>query len=70
MKRSSRVPPNAAGCSPTHCAEGVVGKTCRRHADCDSMPGAGDGTCDACTLGFGLTTDDEMFVLIGSFVNE
>jgi len=26
-------------------------------------PGARDGFCDACTVGFGVTTDDEMSVL-------
>jgi hypothetical protein len=34
---------------------------------CDSSPGAGDGICDACPLLGGLTTDDEMFILIGSY---
>jgi hypothetical protein len=67
VKRNSRVPPNGASCHPTHCAEGTVGFPCNRDSDCDSVFGAGDGRCDACTLNFGLTTDDEMFVLIGSF---
>ena len=31
---------------------------------------ADDGMCDACTVSFGLSTDDEMFVLIGSYVSE
>lgn len=70
VKRHSRRPPNAAGCTPTHCAEGDVGKRCSRDGDCNSTPGAGDGRCDACSLAFGLSTDDEMFVLIGSFVSE
>jgi hypothetical protein len=30
--------------------------------------GAGDGLYDACRAEFGVTTDDEMFVLIGSYV--
>ena len=34
---------------------------------CDSSPGKGDGICDACALTGGLTTDDEMFILIGSY---
>jgi hypothetical protein len=34
---------------------------------CDSSPGAGDGTCDACPLLGGVTTDDEMFVLLGAY---
>ena len=35
---------------------------------CDSSPGAGDGLCDACPLTGGVTTDDEMFILLGSYV--
>ena len=34
---------------------------------CDSTPGAGDGACDACPLLGGVTTDDEMFVLLGAY---
>jgi hypothetical protein len=34
---------------------------------CDSSPGAGDGVCDACPLYGGVTTDDEMFILLGSY---
>jgi hypothetical protein len=37
------------------------------HSVCDSSPGAGDGVCDACPLLGGLTTDDEMFILLGSY---
>jgi hypothetical protein len=70
VKRSSRVPPNASGCYPTHCAEGAVGRPCTADAQCDTVSGAGDGMCDACTVTFGISTDDEMFVLIGSFVND
>jgi cysteine-rich repeat protein len=36
-------------------------------AACDSAPGAGDGDCDACPLTGGITTEDEMFIFIGSF---
>ncbi|MGH7785370.1 MAG: hypothetical protein ACRERC_00800 [Candidatus Binatia bacterium] len=68
VKRNSRVPTNGAACQPTHCAEGAVGARCTQDAQCDTTAGAGDGFCDACSVGFGLTTDDEMFVLIGSFV--
>jgi hypothetical protein len=67
VKRNSRAPNNAARCSPTRCAAGVVGTPCQRDLDCDSAAGAGDGACDACTLTFGVSTDDEMFVLIGSY---
>jgi len=34
---------------------------------CDSSPGAGDGDCDACPVEGGVTTGDEMFILIGSY---
>jgi hypothetical protein len=36
-------------------------------AFCDSSPGAGDGICDACPLAGGVTTDDEMFILLGTY---
>ena len=68
VKRRSRVPSNTGPCTPTHCAEGKVAEQCSADAQCDSSPGAGDGSCDACTVTFGISTDDEMFVLTGSFV--
>jgi len=34
---------------------------------CDTAPGAGDGECDACPLGGGTTTEDEMFLLLGDY---
>lgn len=34
---------------------------------CDSAPGAGDGQCDACPLAGGVTTEDEMFILLGNY---
>ena len=34
---------------------------------CDSSPGAGDGQCDACPLTGGVTTEDEMFILLGNY---
>jgi len=34
---------------------------------CDSAPGANDGICDACPLRGGVTTEDEMFILIGNY---
>jgi hypothetical protein len=74
VKRNSRVPTNGSPCTPTHCAEGNVGARCQgsfpaqRDRSCDSAAGMGDGFCDACSVGFGITTDDEMFVLIASHV--
>jgi hypothetical protein len=72
VKRRSTTPTNGFPCRPTHCAEGRVGTPCAGltdHAACDSSPGAGDGLCDACAAGFGVSTDDEMFVLTGSYVS-
>jgi hypothetical protein len=37
------------------------------HSVCDSAPGSGDGICDACPLTGGVTTDDEMFILLGAY---
>jgi hypothetical protein len=37
------------------------------HSVCDSSPGAGDGVCDTCPLVGGVTTDDEMFILLGAY---
>jgi hypothetical protein len=34
---------------------------------CDSAPGANDGSCDACPLRGGVTTEDEMFILLGGY---
>ncbi len=33
---------------------------------CDSAPGAHDGVCDACPLKGGVTTEDEMYILLGT----
>jgi hypothetical protein len=58
---------------PTHCYGGKMCQPCsgntaeERNRSCDSSPGAGDGLCDACTLNGGVTTEDEMFLLLGSF---
>ena len=74
VKRASTTPPNALfTCVPSHCAEGLIGQACSgigqatRDHSCDSSPGAGDGRCDACTLTGGVSTEDEMFILLGSF---
>jgi hypothetical protein len=37
------------------------------HRACDSAAGADDGLCDACPLQGGVTTEDEMFILLGSY---
>lgn len=81
VKRRSTSPdppiavPNIGGpCQqPSHCADGKVGEACSgrgtaaRNASCDTSPGAGDGSCDACPLRGGVTTEDEMFILLGRF---
>ncbi len=66
-------PPLAPGgpCSlgSTRCLAGPQkGQVCAgNHAFCDSAPEAGDGVCDACTVTGGVTTEDEMFILLGSY---
>ncbi|MFQ5667437.1 MAG: hypothetical protein ACE5I7_13555 [Candidatus Binatia bacterium] len=80
VKTKSMSPPTPNGfpfggpCAvPTGCTGGRIGDKCRgntqakRDAACDTSPGAGDGVCDACTLRGGATTEDEMFILLGSF---
>jgi hypothetical protein len=58
---------------PTHCTRGKVGEPCSgtgdepRDRSCDSTDGAGDGFCDACPLIGGVTTEDEMFILLGEY---
>lgn len=77
-KSTSPVPssPDASGgpcATPTHCVGGTMGQQCagttqeERDRSCDSRPGSGDGHCDACPLTGGVTTDDEMFVLLGLY---
>lgn len=52
------------------CTAGLVGEHCSLDSQCDSAPGSGDGQCDACTVRFGTTTEDEMFILLGAFYSE
>jgi hypothetical protein len=58
--------------TPTHCTAGKVGAPCsgrnerERNASCNSE-GAEDGLCDACPLRGGVTTEDEMFILMGQY---
>lgn len=79
VKRRSTSPPSpglplGGPCrEPTHCVSGLEREPCagatdaERDASCDSTAGAGDGLCDACTLTGGVTTEDEMFLLVGSY---
>jgi hypothetical protein len=55
---------------PTHCAEGKVGELCTGRGDAArdrscNTEGHEDGACDACPLRGGVTTEDEMFILLG-----
>lgn len=74
VKRQSTSPypvgnfPGGPCTTPTGCTAGQIGASCSGvDAECDSTPGAGDGDCDACTIAFGTTTEDEMFILLGAF---
>jgi len=77
MKRQSTSPLTPWGTStcptPTTCYAGRVCAPCsgataeERNRSCDSSAGAGDGLCDGCTLYGGVTTEDEMFLLLGTF---
>jgi len=76
-RSTSPVPPIAGAGGPcrvpTHCTGGQIGVPCtgddpaERDASCDVSPGSGDGLCDACPLGGGETTEDEMNILMGAF---
>jgi hypothetical protein len=69
VTRLSRRPDNAGPCKPTACVAGRVGASCNGADDdaaCDSAPGAGDGWCDACPITAGVSSDDEMFILLGN----
>ncbi|MDX1735968.1 MAG: hypothetical protein R3228_16450, partial [Halioglobus sp.] len=71
VTRLSRRPDNARPCKPIACVAGNVGASCNGPDDdaaCDSAPGAGDGWCDACAIQAGVSSDDEMFILLGSKV--
>jgi len=74
VRSRSTTPSNGNLCQPVACSDGLVGAPCSGpsdHATCDSVPGADDGFCDACAITAGVTTEDEMFVLITStFVPE
>jgi hypothetical protein len=68
VTRKSRMPPPNATCTPVACTAGKIGASCATHADCDSASGAKDGECDACPITTGLTTENEMFVLMPWYV--
>ncbi len=82
VTRSSRVPESArqpgsfGTCEPIACVEGKIGAPCDdgvrgnltgNDAACDTTPDAGDGWCDACKIHGGESTENEMFILTGSY---
>jgi len=81
VKRASTSPPPPVAfpgiggpCAlPTHCTDGRVGQPCSgrteraRDASCDTVADVGDGMCDACPVEGGVTTEDEMFLLLGLY---
>lgn len=57
-------------CRPVACAEGRVAAPCNGEGDdraCDTSPGANDGSCDACPITGGESTENEMFNLFGLY---
>ena len=72
VTRASRMPEQAS-CKPVACAEGKVGEPCSGLGDdasCDTAPGAEDGWCDACAITAGVTTENEMFLMLGWYYIE
>jgi hypothetical protein len=62
------MPPPNADCEAVSCTAGKVGASCKANSDCDTAAGAGDGECDACAITSGVTTENEMFVLMPWYV--
>jgi hypothetical protein len=58
--------------SPVACTKGRVAASCISllgDSQCDSIPGAGDGKCDAASIHFGVSTQSEMFFLLPDVIN-
>jgi hypothetical protein len=68
VTRRSRMPPPNATCTPVACTAGKVGEACSTNEDCNSAPDATNGECDACPITTGVTTENEMFVLMPWYV--
>jgi len=63
LKRKSSLAEGSACNGPLYCVAGSkAGQVCTSDADC----GAGSA-CDACEVRWGVTTEDEMFFLMGQF---
>lgn len=70
VTRHSKLP-DRTRCEPVACVAGKIGAACSGAGDgksCDSQPGAGDGSCDACPITAGPTTEDEMFVVMPWYI--
>ncbi len=74
VTRYSKIPASAqlsiGSCTPIACVSGKIGARCHGVGDdrtCDSTPGALDGSCDACPITGGESTENEMFILIGDY---
>jgi cysteine-rich repeat protein len=69
VKLASNPVGSTCGAAQRECVSGPnQGVACNGNdAFCDSSPGSGDGSCDACPVQGGVTTEDEMFILIGSY---
>ena len=60
--------PEGATCEPVACVAGKVAAACKTDRECDSASGAMDGSCDACPITVGVTTENEMFVMMPWYV--
>ncbi|MET0387980.1 MAG: hypothetical protein ABW321_18555, partial [Polyangiales bacterium] len=67
VTRASRMPERGS-CTPIACVSGKLMAACETDADCDTSPGAADGSCDACAIKAGQTTENEMFVMTGWYI--
>jgi hypothetical protein len=62
LKRKSQLPAGSSCQGPLYCAGGGhAGQSCSSDAEC------GTGSCDACAVTWGVTTEDEMFFLAVSY---
>jgi hypothetical protein len=67
VTRKSRMPDRTT-CTPVACTAGKLGAQCSTNSDCNSAADAKDGECDACPITTGVTTENEMFVLMPWYV--
>ena len=67
VTRKSTMPPQTSYV-PVACVKGKITAACKSDRDCDTAPGANDGSCDACPIKAGQTTENEMFVMMPWYV--